>query len=70
MKKLVLNKETVRVLQDSELRRVAGGIPDVAHPVHTWDCVCPTCGSTTSDYGEGTAGINIPEAVPDHLFKP
>ncbi|MCK4340465.1 MAG: class I lanthipeptide [Phycisphaerae bacterium] len=58
MKKLVLNKETVRVLQDSDLRQVAGGAPDnlavavQTEPVVTFSgCVtwsCP-CGSSITD---------------------
>ncbi|MCK4340462.1 MAG: class I lanthipeptide [Phycisphaerae bacterium] len=57
MKKLVLNKETVRVLQDSELRRIAGGDGDPARignygytdPISR-TCPCP---SSITDGGGG-----------------
>jgi natural product precursor len=42
LKKLQLNKETVRELTDSELKEAAGGAPTLT----LGDCWCPTfCGS-------------------------
>ncbi|MCK4340460.1 MAG: class I lanthipeptide [Phycisphaerae bacterium] len=72
MKKLMLNKETVRVLQDSDLRQVAGGAPDnkVAMQVEpdTKSCVtwsCP-CGSSMTDATPVFRAVEQP-AVPQPM---
>lgn len=57
-KKLVLNRETVRSLQNDELRRVAGGRPDglvYAKRVYVvtagpcTQCVCHSTSTTTAE---------------------
>ena len=58
MKKLVLNKETVRTLQDSELKAVVGGRNAVQrvlakarvdNVVHSYYCPCPSTSTTGGD---------------------
>ena len=63
MKKLVLNKETVRVLQDSELRLVAGGkIAGPLGPPRAGQVPAPwLCGSTNTD--SGTTVLNFEPVI-------
>ena len=65
IRRLVLNRETIRVLQNDELARVAGGNPPWDNTGYQWFCVdltVPECvlppppGAGAARMGVGAAG--------------